>query len=963
MKYTFTLLLALIIKTSFAQISFFKELNSEEEGSSPANFTEINGITFFSVKTLDGYNIWKTDGTEAGTLVVSTQAIDIHDTSYGLPNFHIFNNELYYYVQKPKIVYDYQAHELELWKTDGVNNTLVANEIPLLPLYYLNDTIYYLYVQGLFKIENKASVIVKPLYPTYSYTKEPPILFNNQLIFYTTQYSPSGTNFLQIWTSDGTESGTTVIKNIDRLFSFEPGSYEHQKLSLKIDNQVYFVMKRISVDRYKVNVELWKTNGIETTFIKEVDSYDYYFDDNTIQIASKLANFNGKLLFNFYGDIWLSDGTVTGTNKVKTIQTLNYYVNYGKWGILNDKFYFAGFNGTNADGYDFELWQSDGTTAGTILLKDINLINSASPNYFTTINNKLYFKTSNEQVWQSDGTANGTIFIQNIPKPANSPSYYQTKPELIYTSNNYLLYSYYSEQYGFELWKTNGVSQSLLKNISTAHKTSLGSDKKVRLGNTWYFNGMDYRGAELWKSDGTPEGTILVKDINTGSNSSIIQQIVAVGNLVYFTVIFTGENAIKFYKSDGTEAGTVAMNVDIYAQTNYLTPSNNYLFFMARYFAESTPWIHNEQIVETRPISTGYLYDRLPDFLVALQDRLTFSSYNGTLSGLWISDGTRVNTKRVCENETINVPLNPICNIEFKNKLYFFSFYYDSNNTRKYALFESDGTKIGTKIVKEFDQSLIAGYALFLEKSSDRLYFRATFNLGQGFDLWTSDGTTEGTVFLKTISVSYLINPYVIDVSLKFAAVGTQFYIFVNPQYPSDNMVWTTDGTINGTIQILLKQNSPVVSSIIPFKCKLYFNLFDSNYGQELWESDGTIAGTHLTGEVITGTENSHINNLLSFDNKLVFWANNSTSGNAMWKYLPPNTMLVQNQSTQSGNWDSSNTWSCGKIPTQDEIITIKSGHIITVPNNYQTTIKGISTENGAVLKIPQSAVFTINPR
>ena len=963
MKFIKTLLLVLIVNFSFAQISFFKELNTEEEGSAPANFTEINGITFFSVKTLDGYNLWKTDGTEAGTVVVSTQAIDIHDISYGVPNFHVFNNELYYYVQKSKTVY-YQP--LELWKTDGTNNVLVAYDIYLAPLYYLNNKIYFQYSQGFFMIEGGLSIKVKDFGVSYFYTNEPPAFLNNQLIFYTLQNSPDGLYNLQVWKSDGTESGTTIIKVIDRIYNFNPSGYEHLRLSLKIGNQVYFLMKRFDISTNNVSAELWKTDGIATTLVKEITNYGYDLEDTFSKIASKLANFNGKLIFNFYNEIWISDGTATGTNKVKTlgIRGTNHWESlFGKWGFLNDKFYFAGVNGVNADGYgDFELWQSDGTTAGTVLLKNIYPTSSSSPNYFVTINNKLYFKTQNEEIWQSDGTANGTIFIQNIAKPAISPSYYQTKPELIYTSNNYLLYSYYNEQNGFELWKTNGVTQNLLKNITTYKQPSIGSDKKVKAGNTWYFNGMDYRGAELWKSDGTPEGTVFIKDLNMGIHGSIIQEIVAVGNTVYFTTIFTNENFKRLFKSDGTEAGTVEMPIGgIYAIPYYLIPSNNYLFFMARYNTDITPWISNDLIPETRPISTGYIYDQTPNYLVTLQNKLTFSSYNSTFSGLWISDGTRANTKRVCEDETINVPFNPICNIEFKNKLYFFSFYYDSNSIRKYALFESDGTKEGTKIIKVFDQNLVSSYTIFLEKSSNRLYFRATYSIGQGFDLWTSDGTTEGTVFLKTISVPYVINPYVTGVSLKFAAVGTQFYFFVNPQYPSDNIAWTSDGTVDGTKQILLKQNSPIVSSIIPFKCKLYFNIFDSAFGLELWESDGTIVGTYLTGEVIEGVRSSNITNLMSFEDKLVFWANSATSGTGMWQYLPPNNQSIKNQTTQSGTWDLSNTWSCGKVPSQDDIITIKTGHIITIPNNYRTTIKGITTENGAILTIPQSAVFKIS--
>lgn len=94
-----------------------------------------------------------------------------------------------------------------------------------------------------------------------------------------------------------------------------------------------------------------------------------------------------------------------------------------------------------------------------------------------------------------------------------------------------------------------------------------------------------------------------------------------------------------------------------------------------------------------------------------------------------------------------------------------------------------------------------------------------------------------------------------------------------------------------------------------------------------------------------------------------MFWANNTETGTAMWQYLPPTLMTTRNQTIQSGNWESSNTWFCGTIPSQDDNVIIKAGHTIIIPHNFQATIKEISTENGAVLKIPQSAVFIVNPR
>ena len=91
-----------------------KDIETGTAGSNLSGMRKVGNTVFFFAGNTK--KVWKTDGTEAGTVVVSTQAIDIHDISYGVPNFHVFNNELYYYVQKSKTVY-YQP--LELWKTDG----------------------------------------------------------------------------------------------------------------------------------------------------------------------------------------------------------------------------------------------------------------------------------------------------------------------------------------------------------------------------------------------------------------------------------------------------------------------------------------------------------------------------------------------------------------------------------------------------------------------------------------------------------------------------------------------------------------------------------------------------------------------------------------------------------------------------------------------------------------------------
>jgi LPXTG-motif cell wall-anchored protein len=95
----------------------------------------------------------------------------------------------------------------------------------------------------------------------------------------------------------------------------------------------------------------------------------------------------------------------------------------------------------------------------------------------------------------------------------------------------------------------------MVKNINPSDDSN-PNDLTV-LGSTLYFeasNGTD--GYELWKSDGTEAGTVMVKDINTDPNSGNIRAIVRHGNLLYFQAQ-DSVNGEEMYLSDGTEAGTM----------------------------------------------------------------------------------------------------------------------------------------------------------------------------------------------------------------------------------------------------------------------------------------------------------------------------------------------------------------------------------------------------------------------
>ena len=113
---------------------------------------------------------------------------------------------------------------------------------------------------------------------------------------------------------------------------------------------------------------------------------------------------------------------------------------------------------------------------------------------------------------------------------------------------------------GTELWKSDGTDAGtvLVSNINTAANSSSSPANLTVVGSTLYFtaNGSAASGLELWKTDGTGAGTMLVKDINPGAATSSPFLLRAVnGRLVLAAT--TPTEGTELWASDGTNAGPV----------------------------------------------------------------------------------------------------------------------------------------------------------------------------------------------------------------------------------------------------------------------------------------------------------------------------------------------------------------------------------------------------------------------
>ena len=295
----------------------------------------------------------------------------------------------------------------------------------------------------------------------------------------------------------------------------------------------------------------------------------------TTSIPSFLTNADGTLFFSaidgVHGrELWKSDGTAAGTVLVKDIAPGISDSFPDELINVNGTVFFAANDGTTGN----ELWKSDGTAAGTVLVKDINLGSGRSdPSDFVNVNGTLFFSAfdsvDGDELWKSDGTTAGTVMVKDIrPGAALSSS-----PDFLTNVNDTLFFAADDGMHGFELWKSDGTSAGtvMVKDIEPGPDPS-NPGPMVNVNGTLFFQAFDsMHGLELWKSDGTAAGTVLVKDINPGSGDSSPDSLTNVNGVLEFYA-FDGQSE-GLFRSDGTAAGTIelATNVDTFNRIGFAT--------------------------------------------------------------------------------------------------------------------------------------------------------------------------------------------------------------------------------------------------------------------------------------------------------------------------------------------------------------------------------------------------------
>jgi ELWxxDGT repeat protein len=386
---------------------------------------------------------------------------------------------------------------------------------------------------------------------------------------------------VEIFITDGTKSGTKLVKDI---YPGSTGSDPDGNMAV-LNGFVYFTATTAAEGR-----ELWRTDGTSanTTLVKDI-------------VPGPAGSIGADS----------SELTATDTYLLFDVRTA-------------------------AEGR--ELWRSDGTSAGTFLLKDINAgVLSSNPNNIIFYkNNLVYFLATDaahgEEIWTTDGTAAGTNLLKDInPGPDSStfipiqfaPGFKFESPVFdgFHLFNNHLFFMANDGVHGSAVWVTDGTTNntSLLKVLST--DTVLNSFfvlDAINLPGKFIFPFSNLKDRyELWQSDGTPSGTVLFKSypINTNKNFPYIYLNYSI-DLVARTITYPLFNGIFFFSASGAEGNELWMSDGTPANTKIVKDINpgtadaiknvsSYIYTKQGFYFAANDGTHGNELWKTNGTDTG----------------------------------------------------------------------------------------------------------------------------------------------------------------------------------------------------------------------------------------------------------------------------------------------------------------------------------------------------------------------
>jgi len=426
-----------------------------------------------------------------------------------------------------------------------------------------------------------------------------------------------------------------------------------------------------------------------------------------------------------------------------------------------------------------------------------------------------------------------------------SPGFRGDLRKLHYTNGNTF---FFSER---DLWVVNASGEAFP--LTDNFNFVVLGDAKVA-GDKFFFTGDAGIGLELYVSDGTPEGTYLVKDIATGSQGSDPMYLTAVNNILYFSATQWSAGGRELWRSDGNPNGTYRVK-DIIKGSGSSNPTqledvNGILYFSANEGVHGYElWRSDGTEAATllvKDVRPGSTLSSFPKEITNVNGTVYFTAVDGNGRELWKSDGTAAGTVLVKDIYPGTGQSNPDNLFAVGSTLYFGA----NNGTNGRELWKSNGTAAGTVMVKDITpgtgSNAGGGYAHLSHFTlfNDQLYFMAYTDRPR---IWTSDGTTAGTIPISPLEKNF------INVSANLTVFENELYYVNNGSGSSIGYMemWKTNGTPSNH-QLVSDRLGVWINNdmeLTPTSDRIYFTTREStsNSNEQLWMTQGT---AETTGQV-----------------------------------------------------------------------------------------------------------------
>ncbi|WP_020527557.1 T9SS type A sorting domain-containing protein [Flexithrix dorotheae] len=933
-------ILSLIFFLLYLSISFSQQrltdfhYSTNDKSANPAFFIKMDNLFFFIANHPKfGREIWVSNGKSDSTFLLK----DIVPGTRGISNYSLYAKNSVLHKGKLWFIVDELEKGKQIWSTDGT--TTGTKQITNFKFDFISgltsvgDNLFFLKQKDSFlevwllSDENQEPKLVKDGIlirnsPTFTGKSRDTFIFT---------FDTPNSHDSSIWRSDGTTEGTfEILSGIDGNGAGPNGTGSPTQY-IEMNNELYLVIRSNDIFNGSNNVGIIKIDGTKEGIVPI----------KGVHTGSRLISFadvieiNDKLYFSFFEKnlhrffIWEYNSERNLTTKIFDFESDNYFAPSNLEKAGNNLVFTSGnSNNTNS------LYTINTISKEITEIKDVFQVDPNTSWFFSDYNltklsllgDEVYIISpklgSDNQVIRSDFTTFGTY---KVPELTGVQELLSFRGELFFNSEIH--------NWGSELVKYHPITGlEGVKNINE-EKSGILSSNQIIFSNKLLFEGSieDSPAHTLYKYEDSLE---LVKHSTTEKLLENIGELYEFNGNIFFSASYD-TLGFELCKTDGYTFSVVedfSPGSSSSRPQHFVTYNDELYFIIHKENEYHLVKLQDDQIEVIH--SFGFISSIIParpSKIVTDSNFIYWTVRNEQGKELWKSDGSGEGSIKLmefseCENLTI-----------LNNKLFFTSYNYGEENHKLWKLEENNESQF-VNLPIPIDQ-----YIRHLYLVNQKIIF-PSFKSGTGYTIWQ---TTEQ---LDDPEKLHLQNTHSYYSPLNQVLSTFKNKMFFSSSNENDGFeLWETDGSVQGTK--LFKDINPKGSSFPSgyrvLNDKLYFNAFTPAHGEEVWESDGTPENTRMIADIEEGPEGSNPQNFVFFNDEIHFWASTIAHGMQLWT-------LAEKEILSLGKNETYPTITIFPNPSTDYIKVEFQSQIIT-PN--QLTILDIEGRSFPI-KIVDNKIF-----